>query len=319
MFKGLNMRRKVVKHGPSTFIISLPARWVKKYGVNKGDELEISEHDNNLIIGSEIKSEIMSGELNLSGLDRTNIMYAIRGFYRLGYDELHLRFDKPTAFYQRLNKNLNITSIIHTEVNRLVGYEIIQEHEKSCVIKDLQETSGKDFDTVLRRIFLLLNDASKQLITGIKNNDHELLETIEEKHNTITKFVSYCMRMLNKKSQFSSQKTSYYYHIIACLDRITDIIKYAARDVLKYDKKLNTKVIHILEGVTSDLNKYYQFFYKYDSEKMREINDNRYKTEIELRNLPSTIKTDEIIMASNMFHILEILLDLVEARSALEY
>jgi phosphate uptake regulator len=313
------MKRKVVQHGPATLIISLPSTWVKKYEVSKGDELNIIEDDNSLLVSTEIKRKSIEAEIDITDLDRTSIMYVIRGFYRLGYDKIKINFKKPTTMYQRAGKEISTHVVIHTEVNRLVGYEVIQESDKSCTIKDLQDASGKDFDQVLRRIFLLLNEASKSLVEGAKTKNDIILETIENKHDTITKFASYCLRLLNKKNHPTPRKTSYYYHIIASIDRIVDIIKYAARDLRKYKTEASPEILKILEKTHDTIYNYYKFFYKYDNEKIREMNGNRYMLEKKIRSLPNGTPTIEIIIATNIFHILEMLLDLVEARTALEY
>ncbi len=44
------MKRKVSLHGPSTLTVSLPSKWVKKYCIKKGDELDIEEKNSTLII-----------------------------------------------------------------------------------------------------------------------------------------------------------------------------------------------------------------------------------------------------------------------------
>lgn len=316
---GDNLKRKVIKHGPSTYIISLPVEWVKKHNITKGAELEVTEEGKKVIICSENGEKPLEITVDITGLDRTSIMYIIRSFYRLGYDTVKIIFNKPTTIYQRTGKTINTLSVIHTEVNRLIGYEIIQEGEKHCTIKDLQGISEKDFETILRRIFLLIVDTSRDLLEGINSNNRPLLESIENKHDTITKFVSYCLRLLNKKGFLIQRKASYYYHIIALLDRITDVIKYAAREIIAYNKKLDSQIIQIIDIIVKDIYNYYQLFYEYSNNKITEINTNRYKAEKELKKIPNQIKTHEIIIANSMFQILEILLDLVEARTALEY
>jgi phosphate uptake regulator len=315
------MKRKVVKHGPSTLIISLPSKWAKKYNVVKGTELDVLEQEKTLLVSAADGQEgkFLEANIDISSLDRTSVMYIIRSLYRLGYDTVNVRFDKQLTDYQRTGKTLTILSVIHTEVNRLIGFEIIQEREKSCTIKHLETASMKDFDQVLRRIFLLLVDTCNDFLDGVKTNNTTVLETIEERHDTITKFVSYCLRLLNKKGHPVPLKTPYYYHIIAELDRITDIIKYASRDARRCNKKLSNRTLVILEHVAQSLKVYEDLFYKYDNRKIREINNTRYKAEELLRTLPSSLHTLELIVATNMYHILEVLLDLIEARTALEF
>ena len=114
------MKRKVIQHGPSSLIISLPNSWVKKYGVSKGDEIEVDEQENNLLISVEKNITLSQAEINISGLDRTIILYLIRGFYRLGYDQIKIIFNNKTTTYQRENKEVEVISVINKEVNRLI-------------------------------------------------------------------------------------------------------------------------------------------------------------------------------------------------------
>ena len=162
-------------------------------------------------------------------------------------------------------------------------------------------------------------DAAKVFIEGARVHDRPLLESVESKHDTITKFVSYCMRLLNKKGHINPKKTAYCLHIVALLDRITDVLKYAARDVLQYNKKLNPRVVGVLEAIDYDLELYSKLFYKFDTEKIVEINTRRYKAELALRQLPDSTATLETLVAASTFSIHELLLDLIEARTALEY
>ena len=37
------MKRRIVKQGAATMTISLPAPWIKKFGLKEGDELNIEE------------------------------------------------------------------------------------------------------------------------------------------------------------------------------------------------------------------------------------------------------------------------------------
>ena len=47
------MKRKVIQLAHSTAVISLPSKWVKKYGVKKGDEIEVGEEESRLIVTAE--------------------------------------------------------------------------------------------------------------------------------------------------------------------------------------------------------------------------------------------------------------------------
>ena len=313
------MKRKIVRHGPSTYIISLPINWIKEHDIKKGSELEVTEEGNKIIVSMDEKLKPLEASIDITGLDRTAIMFAIRSLYRLGYDIVNVKFNSSTTPYYKTGKLVNVSSAIHKEVNRLIGYEIIQEKENFCTIKDLQVVSEKEFEQILKRIFFILVDASKDFILGAKNNNSQLLESIENKHDSITRFVSYCMRLLNKKGYPDQKKTAYYYHILGLLDRVADVLKYAARDLIEYGKKPSNITIEIMESTTKDISKFFELFYNYDNKKADEIHINRYKVEKALKNFPKSINSQEIVIATNVFNILWIILDLIEARTALEY
>ena len=83
------------------------------------------------------------------------------GLNKYGYtrDEIKVFFNTPVTEHFRLNRNVNVITVVHNEVNRLVGYEIIQQRENFCIIKDISNSSIQEFDTILRRVFLLLKDS----------------------------------------------------------------------------------------------------------------------------------------------------------------
>jgi len=312
------MKRKVIQIANSTQLVSLPRKWAIKYEIKKGDELDLQIQGNKLIVKPDGEiSNLKTVDLDITSLDRSSVMHAIRSFYRLGYDEIKVTFNKPTTTHFRLNIPLNFISVIHQEVNRLVGVEIIQQKDNFCLIKDISKSSIKEFDGILRRIFLLLSDASKDLLNIAKNNDYVLAETIEQKHDTITKFASYCLRLLNRYGYHESNKTAPLYHIIASLDKIIDIIKYVSRDVLKYKPKLTEENIKILTQIDAGINYYYNLFYKFDMKNIIKFMEYRNHVIKAIKDGLKKNKPEVSLMLNDMSYILELLLDLTEAKISL--
>lgn len=310
------MKRKVMKVAESSALISLPYRWVQKNNIQKGDDLEVEESGNSLIINTNAMRTNWETEVDVTNLDRTSIMYVIRSVYRQGYDKVKLNFSNPNTVYRRDGNKVSVINVIHKEVNRLIGFEVLQEQSNSCLIQDLQEASSKDFGQVLRRVFLILIDTMEEFVRAASEHDREVLASIENRHDTITKFASLCLRLLSKEGG-QVGKSSNYYHIIASMDRITDIYKYSARDILAYESSFSEGSIELLNMVKDGFKGFYRLFYKYSNETLQEINDIRYHAEKKLKEL--NVDKLELLTVSKHFTILEILLDLIEARTALEY
>ncbi|MFC1728093.1 AbrB/MazE/SpoVT family DNA-binding domain-containing protein [Nanoarchaeota archaeon] len=316
--------RKLIKFGNSSSVVSLPKSWVDKNNLKKGDLVTLDEQEGNLLltpkfIDSERKPEEI--ELCLDGLDRTSIMYLIRSVYRKGYDVIRITFNNQTCPHYREGKNNRVVSVIHEEVNRLTGVEITGQKENSCIVRSITEPSPKEFEIVLRRLFLLLMDASDDLMTGVKTTDKALIETIYEKHNTISKFVSYCLRVINK-GKFEDKKNAFFmYHIIANLDKITDSLKFCARKVADYSKPLKTETIELLLLVIQSWRDYYDFFYKFDIKKVDKLSKDRYGAAIKMKELAAEKKIPykEYWMLVEMQGSLELLNDLIEAKISMAH
>lgn len=315
----VRIKRKVIQIANSTQLVSLPRKWSQRYGINKGDELEVEEDGNKIFISTESVQESGNIEVDITGLDRDSFMFLIRILYVRGYDEIKLIFNNPIVHHYRLGKKVKVISAIHAEVNRLTGIEVIQQRENFCILKILSESSIKDFDLILRRIFLLISDASNDLIKGAGKGDKYLVESMEEKHNTITKFMSSALRLLNKVGHPNHKNTFLYYHIIESLDNVNDILKESARDIVNFKIKISKNSEKILFRINESLAEFNKFFYKFDFKLVEKLSSERYKIMVEIRGALKKFSKDEILLLMNMERVQEEILDLKVARMALQY
>lgn len=312
-------QRKLIQHGPSSLTMALPIKWLKERSLKKGDSMYISAEGNKLVLSTEEAVKLEKISIDVTNLDRTSILLYIQSLYRFGYNEIEVKFEKLTTTHYRKDQQVTISSVIHEIANRLIGAEIVEESENRALIKYITKEAEEDFKIVLRRAFLLLNEISNTFLNGIKNNDLNLIRNIEEKHDNINKFVSYCLRLLNKYGYPDVKKTSLYYHIIASIDKIVDILKYNARDILAYNKKFNKETIKVIEGINQSIQMYYELFYNFDLNTVNRLSENRDDIKNSIKRIIKKIATEELIYLTNMKQILEIILDLTDFRMGLEY
>lgn len=312
------MKRKIIQIANSTQLISLPRSWALAHDLKKGEELEVEPHGNKLVVSTDNSLNISEIELDITGFDRTSIMYYLRSAYRCGYDTIKIRFNEPVCVHYRTNQKKNVVSVIHQEVNRLVGMEVIQQRENYCIIKAISEPSQKELDLLIRRIFRLTVDTYNDLVKIAKEGDMVLAETIEEKHDAITKFVSCCLRMINQKGYTNPSESFFVYHIISNIDNIVDIIKYAGRDLLHYNRKMARESVKILEDIKESLAVYYDFYYKFNFKKIKKLSENRDQVKFKIKALlKKKVPAGEILILGGVEQVLELLLDLTEARASL--
>ena len=314
--------RKLISFGKTSFIISVPKSWVLKNDLEKGSLVSLEEKDNNIIISSKTDQKEKEQEeisIDITGIDRTSIITIIRGLYRRGFDIIKLKFDNPVCDHFATGEQKKVISVIYEEITRLPGLEVVSQKDKSCTLKSISKIPTSEFETILRRIFILLNDASNDLVEGIKTNNRILLESIEEKHTTITKFASYCLRLINQDNSKSIKKSFFLYHTIATLDKITDIIKYASRDALNSKGKFKKETVQALSIIDKSIRSYYELFYKFNISKLNDFEKNRNEFKNLLNSSKSSLSTDELSLLNSVKEIIELLLDLKEAKISIEF
>lgn len=286
------MRRKVVKHGPSTLIVSLPVSWTKQHGIKGGDEVNVEENGDSLSVSTNSVKKSVNIEIDVSSLDRTSIILYIRSLYRKGYNEIKVNFNKPTATHFSQKKTVKIISVIHEEVARLIGMEVIQQRNKFCIIKEITEGSEKEFDNIVRKISLQLEEAFHDLISALERRDFGMVSTIEEKHDTIAKFVSYCIRIMNQGRLKGHDKLLEMHHLLISYDLVIDILKYFSRDVIKSEHRFDKKSIKILNDMAGMMKQFSKLQFNFKSSEMFEFQRKRDQLKTDLFSLISSQKGD---------------------------
>ena len=248
-----------MQHGDSTLTVSLPAKWVKRFNVKKGDEINVEDLDREIRITSEKEFNLEKKQFDIGNLKRLGISY-ITSLYRSGYDEIHLNYDD----------NNYIETIHDVLSNEITGFEIIKQGSNYCVIKDL--TGSKDeFNTALRRIWLLTLDLANETFNSMDKKNKNNLKNMYFMDNSINKFSNYCLRLLNKKIYINNNKSPLYYYLIKSLEELADKYKDLYKFYLSNDVNLNREITAIFKIINEHLNEYYILFYKYDKEKMEEL------------------------------------------------
>ncbi|MDP2749626.1 MAG: AbrB/MazE/SpoVT family DNA-binding domain-containing protein [Nanoarchaeota archaeon] len=313
------MKRKVIKQGNDTLTITLPKKWVKKTGLKGGDEINVEELYDSLVIGNKKEETNQEIDIDVSNLDRSTINLLIQSRYRYGYDTINILTSTPFASHYRINKKVSTSSVVYNIVNRFVGAEVVSASEKNFVIKKITDESIGEFENLLRRIFRLVNEMIDSFIQGAKENNMDILESIEFQHINLKKFINFCLRLLNKYGYEDSRKTCFYFNLISLLSKLEDIIKNHGRYVVKYSLKLKSpQFFELLNNIKKSINDYYDLFYNYNTAKITTLNKNRDFFREHLFKYSKELSKDENIIIGGMSQIIELIIDMTETRIALE-
>jgi len=269
------MKRKIIQMGGRTQSVTLPQRWVKKFDLNKGDHLDVNERGDELILKTRNR-ESKAVEIDLTGMNKSLITESITAHYKFGYDKLVLKFD-PTTYDLWEEKEVDIRKVLQDQCDELIGFECINLTRKGAMVHDIMGVSAEDFDSILRRIFLLLRSYSKDVHKGITEHNTELLDFVSDQSKSMRKYSRYCMRYLSKVGK--SDDTSKYLYLISSLDQA----RVSLRFVIKMHKNTTIKEnysktgLEVIHGVADMFDEINSLFCKFSMEKANEVFRKRAK------------------------------------------
>jgi len=277
------MKRKIIKQGHNTLTITLPSKWVKKLNLSSGNEIDILEKENMLLINANENLKEKSTVIDITDFTVPLLWRYFQSAYRSGCDEIKIIFDPnkkeyedaftyyTTHFdYSKLGERIPPKSaqlMIQSVVDRFLNVAIIKSGRGYCIIKEMGEPTTKEFDNSLRRIFIIISQMFDRTIQAIKDgeiNDVNICKEIKAMDINIDKFVDYCCRIINKlRFSFPDNKRSLLFSTLFMLELIGDEFKYIAKHLALSKRPVN-ETLELVEKVKGHFEIYYKLFYKFD-------------------------------------------------------
>ena len=294
----VKIKRKVIQIANSTQLISLPRKWTLKYGIKKGDELEVEEQGDVIKVSTE--KDVLSSKIEIDFRGKESVIHrALSSLYRAGYDEIKIRFEKPSEL-----------KLIQSTINQeLIGFEVIEETKENIVVRQVSKINPSEFESMLRRIFIFLVNTSDEISTALKSGNMDELNNLVLRDVTINKLTDYCRRALNKKESYFKHLGPGYV-IIELLEKISDgyrdLCKYASQNKIKISKQI-LDALHEINLMLRDSQK---MFYSFNLNEMQEFIIKRDKINRDISELAKNTKKGEAEllihlkgMADNIFYL----------------
>jgi phosphate uptake regulator len=309
------MKRKLIKQGLRSVTVSLPNKWVERFGLKPKDEIELVEQGNKLILNSNSEAHNKKASLHIEGLPKAIVHRYLVSAYKKGCDEIELHFS-PEIPSLRQKKKLNAMEYIQEVVNqRLIGVEIVEQSNKRCLIKQISKISTEDFNIILKRIFYLTLALSEAALDCVANKRLNYF-LIKNQHDNIEKFVNYAIRILNKRGL--DHKTATYFYLLTELEEISDTYTYIVRDYVLENRKVHDKAINVFEQINEAFRTFYEFFYSFDPKKAVKILENRRSMFDKINLMIKTEGIDSNLLLSRLAVVAIRVQNLVEARVGME-
>src|SRR3972149_1358865 len=254
--------RKVYISGGSTYVISLPKKWVKKASLKAGDSLVVTEQGSSLLIEtsviekrSSVKEIKISQMISSEALERLLI-----AFYLVGYDTITIKLDRKDHLPYRKS--------IRKILDYLIGVEIVEDTNDSMTLEVMVDYRRMMTKQILQRIYSINRSMLLDLGKALNTMDVGLAKDVIVREREIDRLYFLVVRQLKSAVEYQqiaeklgieNQRDCLGYRIVVkVLERIADHIENIAKSyiqLLEIKKeaslddfiKLNNSIVTIFE------------------------------------------------------------------------
>ncbi|AAT43151.1 phosphate signaling complex PhoU family protein [Picrophilus oshimae] len=205
--------RRIQLTGGSTYIVSLPSKWIKKNNLGKGDEVFIDEQGNSITIYTKTsKKDEKIKKLIINGIPKDEDIqrYLISG-YIAGYDSMVI----SSPFYI----NEKVRNSIKNFAKLVIGIEIFEEDSNRIVLQNVVKSDSMPLNRAIKRMSLNVESMIGDVIKGITDDDENLLNNVIARDDEIDRFQWYIYR----ESRISMDDNNIFYLLLSrIMERIAD-------------------------------------------------------------------------------------------------
>ena len=174
--------RKVQVTGKSTFVVSLPKKWVVKVNIHMGDSVAlIPLPDGTLLVNPHLarKEKEHAKKTILVDEDVDQMQRSFVAAYLAGYNIVEFRSRSP------INKELK--SSIRKISKSVIGPEIVEEGDNSVMVRNLLDSSDFTFSKGIRRMHVVARDMHMVAMEALKTGRQDLADDVRERDDDVDK------------------------------------------------------------------------------------------------------------------------------------
>ncbi|MDX1372676.1 MAG: phosphate uptake regulator PhoU, partial [Nitrososphaeraceae archaeon] len=253
--------RKIQFTGKSTYVLSLPKKWVSELNLKPGDPVTIvRESDNTLSIVSDItrlsKESVDEASILVLKEDSANsIKRKIVSMYLAGYNIINLK--------SKLGRISTLQREAAREIVRrsLVGTEIIADSLDVITIQVLITLPELSVNTAVRRMFLLSSSMHKDAMLALSELNYELANAVIRSDDEVDRFSLYILRNLviatkNERvlSEIGLKNTSdclSYRLAVKSIERIADHASKISEKCIFIQSKIPSEILENLKDMSN--------------------------------------------------------------------
>jgi len=244
--------RKIQYTGRSTYILSLPKKWISEMSLKAGDSVTVIREANHSlsIFPTSLRTTASTHEAHslVATEDGENTLKRkVVSMYLMGYNVINLK-SKSGRIYPAQRE-----AIREVVRRNLVGTEIIGESSDLMTIQVLSSLPELSVKTAVRRMFLIGTSMHTDAMTALQEINNDLAMAVIRSDDEVDRFSLYILRNLVIASQnerilkeigLKSPADCISYHVaVKSIERIADHATGIAMKSAKIQEKLHDKVM----------------------------------------------------------------------------
>ncbi len=241
--------RKVFFSGKSSYILTLPKKWVKENGIEAGNEVIMSIGKNFITIYPK-KSDLKKKSISIDSRDlrHESLMRRIISYYLAGIDSIKLKI-----------YNEEQRSAISRASDILIGAEVVEDTGKEIVMEIFLDNSRLKTENIMRRMGNTCVGMVSDFCAALRKFDRYLCNSIIAREREVDRLHFLLLRQLklaNMHADVASEleipveKIQEYRTVVRALERVADHAANMAESLLELGKPVG----YLCDFVDADLD-----------------------------------------------------------------
>ena len=261
------MKRKVIQLAHKTLVVSLPSKWAKSYGIRKGAELDVEDRGQQIIFSTTGHSDFERKSVDATSISPEALKrWVLSGLHKTGYNEIEIFYKKPA-----------ILDVVQETIRELlIGFAIVEQGKNRCVIRVLAEEQEREFDSILRRAFLVTKSMGEGIHAHLSEGKLASLRELLVLEKTNDQLTNFCERILNKKGYKDDRKRSFVYVVVWNLEKVCDEYANICNILVENPKtKIRKQLLDALKEANEYFSSYYNLFYDFDMNRLGDLEEQK--------------------------------------------
>ncbi len=305
--------RKVQRSGGSSFIVSLPKKWVDATRIGKNDPVGlIIQPDGTLLITPNTSGVQLPKRKEFAvdmSTDRTLLLRELIGAYIAGYTEIKVK--------SKARLPADIIEQVRHYTAMSIGQEVVEETDTEILVKDLLNPTEMPLDNTIRRMGVIVTKMAEDAIAALRSKDIDLARNVIERDGDVDRLHWLIARQVNlifsdvnlsRKMGIPVATASGYVQIAKVIERIADHATKIARNAIELaDVPIDEDYLGEIERAGADALAVFQSalaaFFSSDIERANDTIGHRTELERRCREISSRALSYDAASAIHLVYI----------------